>query len=48
MIDTELLINLLTMSNDKVSYRYWSKIVIVSQPFAFDAPVRRVPVGILS
>ena len=27
--------------------RYWSKIVIFSYPFTFDAPVQRVPVGIL-
>jgi len=27
--------------------RYWSKIVILSYPLAFDAPVRGVPVGIV-
>jgi len=27
--------------------KYWSKIVIFSYPLAFDAPVRRVPIGIL-
>jgi len=27
--------------------RYWSKIVIFYIPFAFDAPVRGVPIGIL-
>jgi len=26
--------------------RYWSKIVILSYPFAFNAPVRGVPVGL--
>ena len=26
--------------------RYWSKIVIFSYPLAFDAPVKRVPVGL--
>ena len=26
--------------------RYWSKIVIFSYPFAFDAPVTGVPVGL--